>query len=398
MTLAPLKSLTRISSFVGKELTEVARRPGALLSLILGPFLIMALFGAGYNGLRRPLDTLLVIPPGSGLSQDVGLYQGVAGPAIHVVGLTADRGAAEDRLRRQQVDLVIVAPTDAKQRFEQGQQSTIDVEYDLLDPVMANYVDFVAYRIQQEVNHEIVREAVGQGEQTAAAQGAAGATKVPPDVVASPTKAQTENVAPTQPGVVLFYGPAVLALILQHLAVTLTALSLVRERLSGAFELFRVSPVGALEILAGKYIAFGLLNLVIAAIVTALLVGVFHIPLLAGAGAFAAVVALLTFASLGVGLLISIVADSERQAVQLSLLLLLASVFFSGFVLPVSEFTSAVQVVAYALPVTHGIRLIQDLMLRGETVAVWEVGVLALIAAVCFVATFGLLRRRLAHG
>ena len=55
--------IRRSSRFVGKELIEVIRRPGALLSLVLGPFLIMAVFGLGYNGERRPLETVVVIPP-----------------------------------------------------------------------------------------------------------------------------------------------------------------------------------------------------------------------------------------------------------------------------------------------------------------------------------------------
>ena len=76
-------------------------------------------------------------------------------------------------------------------------------------------------------------------------------------------------------------------------------------------------------------------------------------------------IALVLLASLGIGLVIAVVSDSERQAVQLSLLLLLASVFFSGFVLAISEFTEPVRVLAYMLPVTHGIQLIQDIMLRG---------------------------------
>ena len=62
-----------------------------------------------------------------------------------------------------------------------------------------------------------------------------------------------------------FFAPAVLALVLQHMGVTLTALSLVRERLSGAMDIFRVAPVRALEILVGKYLAYAFFNLSIAA-------------------------------------------------------------------------------------------------------------------------------------
>jgi ABC-2 type transport system permease protein len=195
--------------------------------------------------------------------------------------------------------------------------------------------------------------------------------------------------------VLAFFGPAVFALILQHMAVTLSALSLVRERLSGTFELFRISPVNAFEILLGKYIGFGIIAAIISAVVTALLVMVLGIPMLGDPWLFAGVIALLVLASLGVGLLISVVSDSERQAVQLSLLVLLASVFFSGFVLPVQEFRPELQVVSYSLPVTHGIRLLQDIMLRGTTVVPWQIGVLALVAGVLFVVTLLLLRRSL---
>ena len=102
---------------------------------------------------------------------------------------------------------------------------------------------------------------------------------------------------------------------------------------------------------------------------------------------------LLTFASLGVGLLISLVADSERQAVQLSMILLLASVFFSGFVLPVTDFAEWTQYLAYSLPVTHGIALLQDIMLRGEVTALWMVAALAVIGLVLYVGSLLRLRR-----
>ena len=108
---------------------------------------------------------------------------------------------------------------------------------------------------------------------------------------------------------------------------------------------------------------------------------------------FAGIVLLLTFASLGFGLLISLVADSERQAVQLSMLILLASVFFSGFVLPVSDFAEWMQYIAYALPVTHGIATLQDLMLRGSVTTPWMLFALLGIGVVLYVGALLRLRR-----
>ena len=97
--------------------------------------------------------------------------------------------------------------------------------------------------------------------------------------------------------------------------------------------------------------------------------------------------------SLGLGLLISILADSERQAVQLSLLVLLGSVFFSGFALPVAEFAAPVQAASYLLPATSGIRLAQDVMLRGGIEAPWVAGVLAALACALLLACWLLVRR-----
>jgi ABC-2 type transport system permease protein len=218
-------------------------------------------------------------------------------------------------------------------------------------------------------------------------------SNVPPEVIARPTTAETQNVAPTDPDVLNFFGPAVFALVIQHLAVTLTALSMVRERLSGQMDRFRVAPVSSMELLVGKYVAYAALSLAVSAIVGVLLVAVLGVPMLGGWLLFVGIVLLLTFASLGVGLLISLIADSERQAVQLSMLVLLASVFFSGFVLPVSDFAEWTQYIAYLLPVTHGIATLQEHMLRGVVSDQWMLLALAVIGIVLYIGSLIRLRR-----
>ena len=64
------QSIVRMASFTGKELREVVRRPGVLASLILGPFVIMFIFGLGYSGYREPFPTEIVIPEGNDLPSD----------------------------------------------------------------------------------------------------------------------------------------------------------------------------------------------------------------------------------------------------------------------------------------------------------------------------------------
>ena len=384
--------LLRLLALVGKELVELLRRPGALVSLVLGPFLIMAVFGLGYNGQYRPLETVVVVPPSAGLSTDLKTYQDLSGSGLHIAAVVPDLAAAQPGLADGRTDMIVVAPADAEARFQAGQQSTIQVIVNLVNPVQANYAGFLATNLSYAVNQAIIAKAVAGGEASVVGTSTS-ATPIPPEVVAAPTHAVIQNVAPSEPRVLAFYGPAVLALILQHLAVTLVALSLVRERTSGVIELFRVAPINAWEVLAGKVIAFMLIGGVIAFATVGLLVGVFHIPMLGDPAALTVTIALVLLASLGIGLVIAVVSDSERQAVQLSLLLLLASVFFSGFVLAISEFSEPVRALAYLLPATHGISLSQDIMLRGGTSQIWEFWALGAIATVSLLVAWWRLRR-----
>jgi ABC-2 type transport system permease protein len=386
-------SVVRMASFTGKELREVLRRPGVLLSLVLGPFLIMFLFGLGYTGYRAPFATEIVVPADSTFTRSPEDYAELAPGRLDVRGITEDVAAAEGRLRNGEIDLLIVAPENAAQELRAGRQSTIRVLWNEVDPVYDQLASLATSILVSSLNAEIIEQATEAGITVAEGELGPEVRDIRPEVVARPTTAETENVAPTEPRVLNFFGPAVFALVIQHLAVTLTALSLVRERLSGQMDRFRVAPVTSMELLVGKYVAYAVLSLAVTAIVGALLVLVLDVPLLGSPLTFVGIVLLLTFASLGVGLLISLVADSERQAVQLSMLILLASVFFSGFVLPVTDFAEWMQPVAYALPVTHGIAMLQELMLRGTVTEPWMLGVLLGIGVVLYVGSLLRLRR-----
>ena len=388
-----LQVVTRLLAIVGKEFVEVARRPGALFSLVLGPFLIMALFGLGYNNSGGSFRTLLVVPPGSGLSTQLEDYRSLVMPGVELAGVQTDVESARQALRDQAVDVVIFAPPDLQANFEAGRQSTIRVEYDIVSPVKANYALVLAQQLGYGVNQQIIERAAAKGVSELTKLGET--STIPPAVIAAPTQADPHNLAPIDPTLTSFFGPAVLALILQHMAVTLTALSLVRERHTGVFDVLRVSPVSAVEIILGKMVAFGILGAGVSAVTLGLLVNALHVPFLGDAGLVGMTIGLVLAASLGIGLLISVISDSERQAVQLALLMLLASVFFSGFVLDVQQFVPAVQAIGDMLPVTHGIRLLQDLMLRGATTESWRLMALVAIALVTLAMTWVLLRRGL---
>ena len=188
---------------------------------------------------------------------------------------------------------------------------------------------------------------------------------VPPDVMVSPLATETKSIASFTPSFVIFYAPGVLALILQHVAVSIASLALVREKVFGAVELFRVAPIRAFEIMLGKYLSYLLFVGVLGAILTASMIYLLGVPLLGTVSWLVLSVALLIFASLGYGFAISATSGTDSQAVQASMLLLLASMFFSGFVFALVQILVPVRYIGYLLPVTYGIITLQDVMLKG---------------------------------
>ena len=219
---------------------------------------------------------------------------------------------------------------------------------------------------------------------------------IDPSIIVSPFRSETKSVANVQPSISDFFAPAVLALLLQHLAVTFAALSIVRERNVGTMELFRVSPLSAAEALFGKYISYMLFGGVIAAILSALLVFALHVPMLGNWWYFALVIAAVLFTSLGIGFAISIVSQTDSQAVQYSMIILLASVFFSGFIMSLDMLWEPVRVISWLLPTTYGTLLLRDIALRGSDPNWMLLGGLIAIGLVLMFISWRLMRRLIA--
>ncbi len=489
------KGIVRTFSFFSKELAEIRRQPRLILSLVLGPFLILALFGLGYSGEQPQLKTMLVVPAGMESDPRVQNIAKNLGPSFDVLGVTSNLQQARQQLNTGQTDIVEVVPPDVDQIFGRTAQSPVTVLYNEIDPLQEQWIQYLTYVQVKELNSAIllnvasgtkeqaggvgsyiqdarrqlqtiqtglkvagspqVKSAIqrlransglilaslvlsgqsGQGQQgqqdvqqiqndLAALENAQQSGQVqeqqqriadinarlsqietianqlkavPPEVLVSPLISRPENIAQTsyKPSYITFYSPGVVALLLQHMAVTLAALSLVRENLLGSVEMFRVAPVGSMQIMIGKYLAYTIFAGIIAA---ALTLGLFYglaVPFVGNIYWYALVVLLLVWASLGLGFFISAISKSESQAVQFSMIALLGSVFFSGFFLPLANFTRYVRGVAYILPVTHGVLGFQNIMLRGRLPSDQTISWLSGIALVCFVLAWQLWRRNL---
>jgi ABC-2 type transport system permease protein len=185
-------------------------------------------------------------------------------------------------------------------------------------------------------------------------------------VMVAPFRSETLNITQVKLEPMHFYIPAVIALLLQHLAVTLSGMSIIREKLGGAMELFRAGPVTASEMLLGKYTSFLLLSGLIAAVLTALIIWGLKVPQVGLWANYILVILALLLASLGLGFHISLAARSDSQAIQYGMLTLLAAIFFSGFFLPLYRLAPPVHIISWLLPATYGTAMLQDVMLRGQ--------------------------------
>jgi ABC-2 type transport system permease protein len=159
-----------------------------------------------------------------------------------------------------------------------------------------------------------------------------------------------------------------------------------------------VSPLSAFETLAGKYLGYMIFGGVLAAILTALIVYGLGVPMLGDWRIFAGIIAGLLFSSLGFGFVLSLLAQTESQAVQYSMIFLLTSIFFSGFFLRLDSLWEPIRVVSYMLPVTYAMPLLQNIMLRGSVGNALPLIGLSLLGIAAMVVAWALLRRRIHLG
>ena len=214
------------------------------------------------------------------------------------------------------------------------------VEYDTVSPYRAFVATTAADQIVAAVNTQVIATAAQRVADRAGEAGASLPPELDPEVIAAPTRASVTDLAPSAPNIVAFYGIMVLALIVQHTAITVSALSMLHDRRRGMFDLFRMSPI-AQRRPAGRQVrrlrparARSSPSRSWRCSCSASACRSWPAP-----GVVVGAVALLVLASIGIGIVVALVSDTDRQAVQVALLVLLASVFFSGLALDLDQFS-----------------------------------------------------------
>ncbi len=384
------RSITQVLALFTKEASEVFRQPRLILSLILGPVLVVLLFGLSFTGGLPHFRIALVVPPNSVSPDQLSELKSAILTDFTIVSADSDQAAAEAKLRNGQVDIVEILPSNVTQNLQSGQQSRVAFEYSQVDPTSESWVKYLGASQVDAINRIILRDAIGNMQQQSHVM-----ANVSPQTVVSPLVPQYTNLRKSL-SFVNFYAPSVVALRLQHIAVTLGALSLVRERLRGILEMFHVAPIPSSSIIDGKYLGYVFFLAIITGLLVVLLLFL-GVPFVGDVWQFAAYGLLLIVASLGIGFVFSCISNSDSTAIQLSMLMLLVSIFFSGFFLPLGNFESFMKPLLYAIPLTHGILGFQDIVLKGEAPPLWNWIALAGIAAVMYILTQVLFRRQLNH-
>jgi ABC-2 type transport system permease protein len=188
--------------------------------------------------------------------------------------------------------------------------------------------------------------------------------------------------------------PALIGVILNMTMVIFTAIALVRERERGNLELLITTPVKSVELMIGKLAPYIVVGLIQTTIIVAMGVWLFDVPvngplwqLYAGASLFIA-------ATLAMGLLISTVAQTQFQAMQLGFFTLLPSILLSGFMFPLAGMPKPAQWLAQVLPLTHFNSIVRGVVLRGAPLADLGGPLLKLTAFLVVAVTIAALRFR----
>jgi len=378
-----MRFVVRILAFLGKEVFEVLRQPRLLLVVVIGPFLILLLFGSGLRDGDPPLDAVLVAPPDQDLSAEVEQFEQTQDGQLTVQDITEDEEVALDDLRGSAVDVVIVFPEQVSETLQQNEHPVITVYHQQLDPLESQaislYVETAVARVNDQVTAQTVEEAqdaLAQADPPADSD-LEGLTEASPELIASPFEGQVALAEGEQIPLAAYYAPAVAIVLLQHLLVTLMAVSLVRESELGTAELYRAAPLRTWEIVVGKYLAFGLIAALVGAVLLAAMGYGLGVPLLGQPEELVVVLALSCISSAGLGLCVAGLARNHSQAVQYTMLVLLATVFLSGFVLSLERFLPFLSWLALALPPTHAISVVREIMLQGTSPGVVPVVILS---------------------
>ena len=186
--------------------------------------------------------------------------------------------------------------------------------------------------------------------------------------------------------------PGLIGVILTMTMILFTAVAIVRERERGNLELLITTPVKVPELMVAKIIPYVVIGLIQVSLVLLLGHFLFDIPMRGSLLDIYFVTLVFIITNLALGLVISTLVSTQFQAMQLAFFVLLPSILLSGFMFPFSGMPRPAQIIAEVLPLTHFIRLIRGVILRGASLQELSGEIAILGAFIVVLMTFAILR------
>jgi ABC-2 type transport system permease protein len=343
----PRVSLARMGAMILKEFIQMKRDRLTFAMMVGIPILQLMLFGYAINADPRQLPTAVL-----------GYENGPASRAIvaalqnstyfRITVLARDVAEVDRLLDRGQVQFAVEIPTTFERDFLRGERPVLLVMADATDPA-ATGPSVGALQV-------IVDNALAPlmtGTLSGLAPGASAAE------VRVHRRYNPEGL--TQYNIV----PGLMGTILTMTMIIMTALAMTRENERGTMENLLAMPVRPIEVMVGKLTPFIAVGMVQVGVILTAARLLFHVPMMGNPAVLAAGLLVFIIANLAVGFLFSTVAKNQLQAMQMSFFFFLPSILMSGFMFPFRGMPGWAQVIGEVLPLTHFLRVVRGVMLKG---------------------------------
>jgi ABC-2 type transport system permease protein len=363
-----MKSLFRIRAITLKELHQLRRDRLTFGMVVMIPLIQLLLFGFAINTNVRHLPVGLLDLSSSAFSQN--LVQSIT--ATQVVDFRKRYDSveeAETAITRGEVKAVLVLPHDMAKRLSRH-------------PLITSQAAMPAH----DKFHRPIGQWIVDGSDTMVASALNRLRNMPLEDgrgILSRAAMNTFEIVfyfnPEQRSVVNIV-PGLVAVILTMTMIMFTSAAIVREKERGNMELLITTPMRPIELMIGKIIPYIIIGLIQLAIVLGLGKFVFNVPIRGDISQIFLASLLFICASLTLGLIISTVAKSQLQSMQMTVFILLPSILLSGFMFPYEGMPELAQWIAEILPATHFVRMIRAIILREAHLfdvggdAIWLVG------------------------
>ena len=343
-----LFSPSRFWAILVKEFIQM-RRDRLTFGMMMGvPLLQLLLFGYAINTDPKNLPAVAVVAENSVFARSLLRAMEHTG-YIRFISAPVDAATADRLIRRGDVQFAVHIPPDFAEDLVRGRQPALLVEADATDPVATG--NAVAALQGLDVT-ALVHDLKGP---LADLQSAAA-----PFEVRLHKRYNAEGI--TQYNIV----PGLMGVVLTMTMVMMTSLAVTRERERGTMENLLAMPVLPMEVMLGKILPYILVGYVQVAIIIVAARYLFTVPLIGSLPLLSLAAIIFIAANLAVGFTFSTMSTNQLQAMQMSVFFFLPSLLLSGFMFPFRGMPVWAQVIGEALPLTHFLRIVRGILLKGN--------------------------------